>query len=221
MTNIKTIPKKLEDIFERIESEVNLLHGYWITYGELFGTSKERVNLLNECAAWFSYVTQNILTDVIQLTLTKLADPVMTFGKKKNISLELICEIVKELEEEELLANLEECLSRYREKCEIFKRHRDKRIAHFDYSTHIDKKGEPLPGISRAMIEDALKELRCFMNKVKGFFTDVEAGYEYIKMVSGGDALIEMLKRGLRYDELLKERKIDFMDMQKSKYYKV
>jgi len=221
MTNKTTFPKKLDNVFERIESEVNLLHGYWITYRDLFGTSKERVDLLNESAAWFSYVIQNVLTDVVQLAFTKLADPVMTFGKKKNMSLELICEIVKELEEDELLANLEESLSRFREKCEVFKMHRNKRIAHFDYTTHVDKIGEPLPGVSRAMIEDALKELRYFVNEVRRFFTGVEAGYEYIKMVSGGDALMEVLKRGLRYEELWKEGKIDIMDIQKSKYYKV
>ncbi len=220
MTNQVSFPKKLAPLFERIESEVNLLHAYWNTYKELFGTSKKRIDLLNESASWFSYVIQNVLIDAVQLALTKLADPVKTCGKK-NMSLKLICEIVKELKEIELSENLEESLSRFKTKSEILILHRNKRITHYDYSTHVDKSNEPLPGVSRAMIEDALKELRYFLNEVKRFFTGVETRYEYIKTVTGGDALIEVLKRGLRYEELWKEGKIDIMDIQKSKYYKV
>jgi len=68
------------------------------------------------------------------------------------------------------------------------------------------------------MIEDSLKELRYFMNQVEGYYSDSETGYEYFVMTGDGDFLIEVLKRGLRYIELWKDKKIDFMDMQNSKY---
>jgi len=216
----KTIPKNLESVYEKVKSEVILLHGWWITCRQLYGTSKERIELLNECAGFFFYLVQNALMDGIQLMLTKLSDSARTFGKK-NMSLELICEVVNELGEEKLYSNLNKSLSRYRELCSPFKEHRDKRITHYDFETFVNKKSEPLPGISRAMVEEALKELRFFMNQIDGYYLDTEMGYEYFKTPSGGDALIEILKRGLRYEELCIDRKIDIMDIQNSKYYKV
>ena len=135
--------------------------------------------------------------------------------------MELICKVVEELGEKELFSNLNESLLRYRKLCEVFKKHRDKRIVHFDFTTHAHKKSNPLPGVSRTMIEDALKELCFFMNQVDGYYRDTETGYEYFRVTSGGDALIEILKRGLRYEELWRDRKIDIMDFQNSKFYKV
>jgi len=215
----KSIPKELEDVYEKVRSEVILLHGWWLTYRQLYGTSKERVDLLNECAGFFFYLIQNALMDGTQLILTKLADRARTFGKK-NMSLELICEVVNELGNEELFSSLNESLIRYRELCSIFKKHRDKRITHFDFETFVNETSISLPGVSRSMVEEALKELRYFMNQVDGFYLDTEMGYEYFNEPTGGDALIEALKRGLRYEELLRDKKIDFRDLEKSRYYK-
>lgn len=216
----KAIPKKLDNVFEKVRSEVILLHGWWITYRQLYGISKERVELLNECAGFFFYLIQNALMDGAQLILTKLSDPAKTFGKK-NMSLELICEIVKELGEDELFSSLNERLLHYRELCSTFKKHRDKRIAHNDFETFVNETSEPLPGISRAMVEEALRELRSFMNQVDKYYMDTEMGYEYFNTLNGGDAFMEILKRGLRYEELWRSRKIDVMDFQNSKYFKV
>lgn len=215
----KSIPENLEELFENVRSQVTLLHGWWIIYRQLFGTSRERVDFLNECASSFFYITQDALWDGIQLILSKLSDPAQTFGKK-NLSLEMICQVIKELGQEELFSDLDKSLSSYRKKCEIFKKHRNKRIAHFDFDTLINGKSKPLPGVSRAMIEDALKELRFFMNQVDGFYRDTEMGYEYFKMPDDAEALIEIIKRGLRYEELCRDGKVEIMDLEKSKYYK-
>lgn len=218
--SIKSIPRNLEDVYEKVKSEVILLHGWWITYRQLYGKSEERVEFLNECAGFFFYLIQDALIDGTQLILTKLSDRARTFGKK-NMSLELMCEIVKELGEDELFSSLNESLLRYRELCSTFKTHRNKRIVHYDFETFINETSEPLPGVSRAMVEQALKELRSFMNQVEAYYMDSEIGYEYFDTPSGGDALIEILKRGLRYEELWRDGNIDIMDFQNSKYYKV
>jgi hypothetical protein len=133
----------------------------------------------------------------------------------------LICQIVKELGEKKLYSNLCKSLSHFRKKCEAFRVHRNKRIAHFDFDTFTNGQSKPLPGVSRAMVEDALKELRFFMNLVDKFYKDTEMGYEYVLMSGDGEALIAILKQGLRYEELLRAGKIDFMDLQRSKFHKI
>lgn len=47
-------PVRLANIFEKLKSEVIWLHGQWIIYRQLFGTSEERINLLNDSAPFFS-----------------------------------------------------------------------------------------------------------------------------------------------------------------------
>jgi len=217
--NTKSIPEELEGIFEKVRSEVIFLHGWWNIYRQLYGTSKERVKFLNECAGFFFYLIQNALMDGTQLILTRLSESVRTFGKK-NLSLELICEVVRELGNNELFSGLNESRLRYKELCNAFKNHRDKRIVHNDYETFVNETSESLPGVSRAMVEEALKELRSFMNQVDGYFRDTEMAYEYFKSPFGADALIDILKKGLRYEELRIDGKIDIMDLEKSKYYK-
>ncbi|EMW0566286.1 hypothetical protein AAD033_004697, partial [Vibrio parahaemolyticus] len=48
--------------------------------------------------------------------------------------------------------------------CQKFRVHRNKRIAHADLAHATGSAEEPLPGISRQYVEDALKLLRDFMN---------------------------------------------------------
>jgi len=216
----KHIPEELEDIFRKVEDQVKYLHARWIIYKQLFGTSKERVNLLNESASTFFGIIQNVLLDDIQLTLSKLADPAQTKKGEANLSLEAIYKKIKGQKEGELHSKLKKILSNYRKKCEAFKKHRNKRIAHFDFET-IRRKSKSLPGVSRRTIESTLEELRNFMNEINSYYTDSETGYEHSLMLNNGDTLVEVLKRGLRYEELWREGKIDIMDLQKSKYYEV
>jgi len=216
----KSIPKKLEGVFEEVRSQIILLHGWWDIYRQLFGTSRERIDLLNESASTFFRIVQDTLWDGIQLMIIKLSEPAQT-RRKKNLSLALICKIVKELGQKELYSSLIKSLSLFIKKSEAFKKHRNKRIVHFDLDTFINERIKHLPGISRKMIEDALVELRFFMNLVDGFYKGNEMAYDFSFTRDDGEMLIHILKEGLRYVELSRERKIDIMDLEKSKYYKV
>ena len=153
----------------------------------------------------------------------RLADPIQS-GRdkksKKNLCLEMLCQIIKGLLQEDLYSDLCNSLSRFREKCEALKKHRNKRIAHLDLKAFLNEKSKYLPRISRAMIEDVLKELRLFMNLIDGFYKDSETAYEHCIMTGDGEFLITALKQALRYEELWRSGKVDIMDLQNSRYYK-
>ena len=63
------------------------MHGRWICYRQLFASSPKRIEVLNECASVFFFIIQDVLFDEIQVSLSKLTDPVKT-GKHENLSLE-------------------------------------------------------------------------------------------------------------------------------------
>jgi len=63
----KPYPRELETVFEKIKYQVVVLHSRWIIYRQLYGTSKERIELLNESAVEFFWIIQDVLWDEILL----------------------------------------------------------------------------------------------------------------------------------------------------------
>lgn len=84
---MKTIPIPVAEVYEELKNEVTWLHGRWIIYGQLFGKSERRIEMLNDCASAFFFIVQNVLLGEVQVALSKLTDPATT-GKHENLSLE-------------------------------------------------------------------------------------------------------------------------------------
>lgn len=103
-------------------------------------------------------------------------------------------------------------------KCQCFRVHRNKRFAHLDLTTAMQSTSDPLPGVSRQMIQEAL-DLACeYMNSIERHYTQTETGYEHFLMHSGADALVALLKSGLRYEELLRNGQISWEDIDQSRW---
>ena len=57
------------------------------------------------------------------------------------------------------------------------------------------------------------------MNKIETHYNDSEIGYQHFTMMSGdGDALLAILRYGLRYEELFQERTVTYDDLQRGKW---
>jgi len=78
----------------------------------------------------------------------------------------------------------------------------------------------PLPGITREMIEESLELVRNYMNKIEGHYNDNEIAYEhFIMAASDGDALVAMLRYGLRYEEHIQARTISVDDWSRGEWH--
>jgi hypothetical protein len=197
-----TMPEPLKGHWEAIDEEVVWLHGRWIIYRQLFGTSPERVELLNESAATFFFIIQTVLLNDVQLTLSKLADPTMTSGRQ-NLTLESLVKDIDQLGDATLRREVDGMRADYQDRCRAVRHRRNKQLAHFDLATLIAGKNAPLPGPSRQEIEAALGVLRLFMNTLQQKFTHSETAYDQFILRSDGDQLLSVLKEGLRYEELV------------------
>ncbi len=69
------------------------------------------------------------------------------------------------------------------------------------------------------MIDDALEMVRDYMNGIEQHYTESEYAYEHFIMSSDANALVSMLKYGLRYEELLRDHTISFDDWHKGKWH--
>ena len=214
---MKPIPSPIAEVYEALKTEVTWLHGRWIVYRQLFAESERRIELLNECASAFFYIVQDVLLGEVQVSLSKLTDPAST-GKLDNLSLEQLQKRLESHGDQSVAAQTRLILNGLQVKCQPFRAWRNKQLAHLDLTTSMKSSSSPLPGISRQMIEEALSLVRDFTNKIEAHYNDSEMGYEHFIMSSDGDALLSVLRYGLRYEELLKEGAISHDDWQRGKW---
>ena len=212
------IPPEISQVFDELQTEITWLHCRWIVFGQLFNGSQARLDLLNESASAFFFVAQDSIISDVQVTLSKLTDPAQT-GRMHNLSLEQPLLGLISLGETELTRSLRHLLDEIHSKCAAFRLQRNKRLAHLDLHTALQKGSSTLPTITIDMIETALSLIREFMNSVEGHYTDSETGYEhFIMRASDGDTLVHLLKSAHRYDELVQSQKIGFDDLENSRW---
>jgi HEPN superfamily AbiU2-like protein len=207
------MPPDLQATWNALYYEVIALHGRWIIYRQLYGTSAARVDLLNDCASNFFYVIQDVLLNDVQMTLSKLADPRETRGKK-NLTLETLLAEVSTRHAAAPIAKLREQLEDFQLRCEKVKHRRNKQIAHYDLAAILSSSS--IPGPSRQEIEDALGALREFMNTIEAHFVKTTTAYAAFVTLNDGDDLVWIMKQGLRYAELQEAQVIAWDDLNSS-----
>lgn len=191
------------------------MHGRWIIYRQLYGTSQEHIDILNRSASTFFNVIQKTMLHDVQLSLSKLGDPAGS-GKRKNLTLAALVLELEDTGENLVVSKLVPLLKNFDDACKNLRHRRNKWIAHFDLETMLQSKVKPLEGPSRAEIETALAALRDVMNCVELHYTESQTAYEHFIMNNDGEYLISTLKQGLRYRELVKEKVIAHDDLRKN-----
>ncbi len=209
------IPKPVHQLWSALDTEVVWLHGRWIIYRQLFGTSAARVAILNQSAGTFFNVLQQTLLHDVQLSLSKLGDPAGS-GSRTNLTVVALREEFKACGEHEVASKLEPLLAAFDVSCKQIRHRRNKWIAHFDRNALLGSKVKPLQGPSRAEIEGALDALRACMNCVQLHYLDSQTMYGDFVMDSDGEHLIIALMQGIRYRQLVKEKVIPYDDLRKS-----
>jgi AbiU2 len=184
--------------FSTLENKVIWLHAKWAIYRQLYGTDEETVNLLNESACGFFGMYQSVLLDEVLLTLARLTDPVEQ-GKYENLTLEHLVQLAETRADRRLLPDVRALLAEVVTKCEPFRRHRMKRIAHTDLPTALKVVQNPLPDLSREMIEDALRSLRRLMLALRTGFGKDEMVYDRFTPTGDGKALLWCLRAAKAY----------------------
>jgi hypothetical protein len=163
---VKKLPIEIEAIYEELKKEITWLHGRWIVYRQLFGTSEKRIALLNECSPTLFYILQDVLIGEVQLSLCKLTDPPST-GKSDNLSLEHLQMLLEAHADASLALTGRAVLDPLKVSCQPFRTWRNKRLAHLDLDAAMRSSSNPMPGISRSMIEQALESVRKYMNAIE------------------------------------------------------
>lgn len=138
-------PSQIHTLWTTLDKEVTWLHGRWIIYRQLFGTSNERVELLNESAGTFFNVLQDVLLHDVQLSLSKLGDPAGS-GSRKNMTREALHEALLGAGEATAADKMKASMQKFEAACVKIRQRRNKWIAHFDRSTMLNEDVIPRMG---------------------------------------------------------------------------
>jgi len=196
-TNPQQLPEDLEILYLNLWEEVCWLHVVWNQYCRLFRTSPEQLNLLNEMVGAFIRVCHDSLLDDVVLSLCRLTDPPSN-RHQQNLSLKLIADEVRAHGNAALTAAVGKHEAEAKARCEILRKHRDKRIAHSDLEVSLSN--AHLAGVTPEMIEKALESVRDFANAI-GEYSEGMATQFQIEGAQPGEAndLVYCLKEAKAY----------------------
>jgi hypothetical protein len=181
-----TMPSDLLQVYESLWQDVAGLHSRWKLYSQLFRVSESQVEFLREMAPSFFGVLQNTFLDDILMAFSRITDPARQ-GRKENLTLKLLAERIDPSTYPELHQRVDGLADDIVAHCAPFRDLRNRSLAHKDLPTALHYHPDPLPGISRSMIDDALRMLRTLMNAIQGDFDHAETAYEHI--IQRGDGL--------------------------------
>lgn len=190
---VSSMGAELGPVFFAVHHEVIELGIVWQQYSQLYGTSAENINVLNQTAGLFFRVIQDELWDSVLLRIAALTDPAIMNGKK-NITLRALSALVLD---PIMSSEIQKLCDLALAETEYAREHRNKRIAHndHDYDYHIVKGAVRLSGISREKIEKMLTAIRNVLRYVQHKTRDVDFLYDRFIDESGAALLVSKLRK--------------------------
>jgi AbiU2 len=192
--------KDLMDAFELVEDDLLWLHAKWKVYRQLFGTSEERINILNNFAPdFFQIVHDSVLYDTL-MTLSRLTDPDKT-GGKENLSIKGLIKMLYAQAYDDLASQVVPLSDTATKQCDPLRAWRNRLIAHKDLGTAMKFHADPLPDVSRQMVEEALVTLRTLMSHIHLVLKKSETDYADVPLRGDGNQIVYYLKEAAAYHE--------------------
>lgn len=193
-------PPSIERLFRPLWNEIVWLNAKWNAFTRLYGTDEATVELLNHVAGSFFRLVEESLRDDVLLSIGRLLDPSAT-GAKANLSLQALLDGVDAQVEPELRQRLIDALDRLRSHCEGITARRNRKLAHTDLPTALNKHLDDLPGISLTAVRDAIEQVNAFMNLIDIHFRENTTFYDSV--IERGDAgsLVTHLKRARQHED--------------------
>ncbi|KNH29212.1 hypothetical protein ACS77_04820 [Pseudomonas syringae] len=195
--NIAVMGQEIGAIYTALWQEVALIHQKWGQFVELFGTSPERVELLNKAAPTLFRTFQDSLWEDLLLHLARLTDPPQSV-RKSNLSLRRLQEAVIGSPVETAV----ETLTSKAVTATAFARDwRNRKLAHRDLDLALGLQIAPLAPASRIAVKEALSAVADVLNVVAGHYHDSTTMFHFNGANTDAASLLYILRDGLRYEE--------------------
>jgi AbiU2 len=202
------LPSNLQPMFDRLHDDLVGLYVRWQMYRQLFGTNEQRIALLNTIAPSFFGTVHLVLLDDVMSGIARMTDNLETCGKNNLVLRRLIAQL-DSATHVSLIGELSAKLAVVESTCAPIREIRHKRLAHRDYQTAIAPTTNPLPAITREVVEKALAAIADLMNAFQFPFTNDTIRYsETITALGDGNSLVRSLRRSVEHRKLEREGRV-------------
>ena len=188
--------------FSALWQEVAWLHMKWGEFVELFGTSSERVDLLNQAAPSFFHLIQDTLWENTLLHLTRLTDSPKSVGKP-NLTIQNLPELATNSLDK---VNIQRLVDIARDKTEFCRDWRNRHIAHRDLDLALGGSASPLKAGSRQSVKEALTAIADVLNAVERIHMRDGTHFTAGTLHGGAISLLRVLDDGVRAGKRRMER---------------
>ena len=192
----------LGPLYHALQTELTWLHAKWLEHRKLYAHSEKRIDLLNETAAYFFRIVQDVLWQDVLLHITRLTAPPRQ-GHFENLTIRRLPEAVAATK---LARDLRGLIEDAQERSVFAREWRNRSLAHQELSLALDGRAQPLPGASRQKIEEALESLRKVMNRVYSSYLPGEIVYTDVLTHDDASDLVHSLAVARWYESRQLER---------------
>lgn len=206
--NIRIMGDELGQVYSALWQELANLHQKWHQYVTLFGTSPERIALLNKVAPQTIHTIQESLWLDIVLHIARLTDSAET-GKgnlaKQNLSLLRFKFVMKD---SPVTKEVEAQIEKVKLSAAFAKDWRDRTYAHRDLNVALGYQCVPLQAASRSAIKASLSAMTELMNLIAKRHNSPITLFDIDGAGACSDAenLLRTLKNGMTHQEQIIEK---------------
>lgn len=201
---IDAMGPELGRFYSLLVNECYVLHLQWAEFKELFGTSPERIDVLNQTAPDFFWMVQDRLWEASLLHIARLTDAVSTFGKKGKENVTLLA--LPPLVDPSILTTVKTLVDAAQHECEFARDWRNRRIAHRDLELAQKRSAAPLASASVACVKISLEAIANALNAVELHYLGATVAFDWIESARGATALLHYLEQGIEAEEKRGER---------------
>lgn len=189
--------------FHRLWNDCVWLHLKWREYRSVFGTSEERIGLLNTAARGFFGIAESVLWQDVVLDICRFTDPAKT-GGRETLSLHCLPSLIDDFPQRQPVFDLIDVAD---ERSEFARDWRNRYLAHRDRQLALKTPGvKPLAPASRDDAENAIDAITAVLARVESHYCKrPPTMFEHLSQLGDGEALLLVLRDGIEArDEALR-----------------
>lgn len=192
----------LGPVYYAIYNEFVWLHVRWHQYVQLFGSTRARVDLLNQAAGLFFRVVEDSLWEDTLLHLSRMTDTART-GKKSNLTIQRLPSLIAD---QALASEIKALVDTAVTKSTFARDWRNRRIAHTDFSLAVEEGATPLAPGGLAAVGDALQSIDAGLNGLEMHFRKSTVFLERFGDPGDVESVPYVLRAGLEAGEARRKR---------------
>ena len=201
-SHLAVLGPELGPVYHAVYNQVVWLHVKWKQYVQLFGTSPERIDLLNQSASYFFRVIELTLWQDTLLHLARLTDPPQT-GRKDNLTIRRLPDLVGA---GTLKVDLQKLIDAAGAATDFVRDWRNRHIAHRDLKLALQDGAQPLVPASREQVNEAIAAISQVLQRLSLAYFDSEVRFDLVFTFADAESLLYTIRDGLDAEKQRRDR---------------